>query len=458
MSAPNPLVAAPVKDDSWTQKTAGAGLFYDAAATAEAFQGGDWVGIGVSVAGDALDVLSFVEDPLTGLLSAGIGWLMEHISFVSEMLDYLAGNAELVMEKEQTWNNVHGALQKTAQDYQASSAATTSIFTGQAGDLYRTSVQNYTKAASGAAEEAATAAKAMGVAGAIVGTTRGIVRDLISRFVAQAIEKAVVALATSWCSFGASVAAYIADEIGEASATAAAEGSKVSKLVSELRELQSAAEKSGTKVAEYADKIGLKRAEIRAAAPTATQSVEKAASEVETSIDRAASSFGKAKAGDWKPSEYFDALEHNTIALKHARELESSARDVSVAGKAAKGGPLVAGARQTRQDLEKQIERLTKQRSELAGAESQVRKNMLEHAQTAGRPIPEGSRLNKMLDDLKEWDERTHGPATNEQIRNSLEEAGKQGGAEQPHRSDEAAEGSEQTVEGLQTGSLVSED
>jgi hypothetical protein len=362
------------------------------------------------------------------------------------------------MEKQQTWDNVHAALLKTASDYQASASVTTSIFTGQAGDLYRTSVQNYTKAASGAAQEAATAATAMGVAGAIVGTTRGIVRDLISRFVAQAIEKAVVALATSWCSFGASVAAYIADEIGEASATAAAEGSKVSKLVSELRELQSAAEKSGTKVAEYADKIGLKRAEIRAAAPTATQSVEKAATEVESSIDRAASSFGKAKAGGWEPSEYFDALEHNTVALKHARELEDSAADVAAAGQAAKGRPLVRAAARTRKDLERQIDELTKQRSELAAAESQVRKNMLEHAQTAGRPIPEGSRLNQLLDDLKAWDERTHGVATNEQLRNSLEEAIKQSGAEQPHRSHEAAEGSEETVEELRTGSLVGED
>ncbi len=250
MSEGNPvLVAEPrtgltsgvVGTGSIDKDATGTGLFSDAANAIRDGADGNWGGLAVDAVAGGLDYLSFVEDPLQGLLSAGIGWLIDHISFLSEPLDYLAGNADLVTEKAQTWKNISQALQRSSQDYTASAQALTAQYTGPASSAYAASAKNFADLVATTGKHADNAATAMTVAGAIVGTTRGIVRDLISQFVAQAVEKWIITAATSWLDFGASIPIFIGDEVYEASNTAERVAGKLTQLAKELKELEDAA-------------------------------------------------------------------------------------------------------------------------------------------------------------------------------------------------------------------------
>jgi hypothetical protein len=78
--------------DNLNAQSAGGGILSDVASTITDARNGDWLNLGVDVATDALDLLGVAMDPLGSLASAGVGWLIEHISFLKEGLDKLAGS------------------------------------------------------------------------------------------------------------------------------------------------------------------------------------------------------------------------------------------------------------------------------------------------------------------------------------------------------------------------------
>ena len=225
---------------------AGAGVFYDAKSTIDDALKGDWLGVGMDVAADGLDALAVIADPFGVLLSAPIGWIIEHISFLKEPLDLLAGDPDQVRAKAGTWTNIAAALDKSAQDYQSSAEALKQSFTGAAADAYIRAADNYCGAVSGTAGHARDAAKAFEVAGALVGTVRGTIRDLIAQFCADALIKGLAALALSFETFGASVAAWVADTVFDATSLAARLSAKITKVVEDLKQLITGARRSAT--------------------------------------------------------------------------------------------------------------------------------------------------------------------------------------------------------------------
>src|SRR5690349_8364994 len=54
------------------------------------------VELGVVTASAVLDTVAFVLDPLAKLIAAGLGWLIEHVSFLRWPLDQLAGNPDQI--------------------------------------------------------------------------------------------------------------------------------------------------------------------------------------------------------------------------------------------------------------------------------------------------------------------------------------------------------------------------
>ena len=52
------------------------------------------VEIGVAVFGVVADTVAFVLNPLSKLIAAGLGWLIEHVQFLKAPLDRLAGNPD----------------------------------------------------------------------------------------------------------------------------------------------------------------------------------------------------------------------------------------------------------------------------------------------------------------------------------------------------------------------------
>jgi uncharacterized protein YukE len=161
----------------------------------QSVQGGSWVDgmlAGGSLVGDAA---ATVVDPFSALLSNGLGWVMEHFEPLRDVLDKLTGVPDKVAAHAQTWANMAGALQSTAEDLHSSLAADLPDWDGAAADSYRSMMTNNVDGLGGLAILADTMSAATQAAGNLVQFTRDIVRDLICDLVARVIVWAAEALA-----------------------------------------------------------------------------------------------------------------------------------------------------------------------------------------------------------------------------------------------------------------------
>jgi len=233
----------------------GSGMISDVANTAKDLANGDALGVAMDGAASALDTLGVVADPLGSLLSAGVGWLIEHLDFLRKPLDLLAGNPGEIAAQAATWTNIGAEMKKIGEDYQKSIDADIPQWKSGAGDHYRAKGKELAESLSAFAEAADGAAGGITLGGVLVGTERGIIRDLISTFVGKMIERAIIALASSWCTFGASVAAFIADAVAEGSILAGKCASRISKVLDQLAQLMSKFGKLGHAIESLALKL-----------------------------------------------------------------------------------------------------------------------------------------------------------------------------------------------------------
>ncbi|SFW74256.1 PPE domain-containing protein [Amycolatopsis australiensis] len=231
--------------DNLNAQTGGAGIFNDAAATLTDARNGDWGNFAMDVGTDALDLLGAAMDPLGTLASAGVGWLIEHISFLKDGLDKLAGKPEAITAKAVTWTNIAKQLTATAEQYEQRAKQVQQSFSdcGSA-EAYQKTAESYVGVLRGAASHAEGASTAMNIGAALVGTERGLIRDMISSFVGELIVKALAALAASWCTFGGTIAAFIADTVVEGGVLAEKISTRIAKVVEKLESLAKGAGKS----------------------------------------------------------------------------------------------------------------------------------------------------------------------------------------------------------------------
>ena len=233
----------------------GSGVISDVANTAKDLANGDALGVAMDGAASALDTLGVIEDPLGSLLSAGVGWLIEHLDFLRKPLDLLAGNPGEIAAQAATWTNVGAEMKKIAEDYQKSIDADIPRWRSGAGDNYRAKGKELAESLSAFADAADGAAGGITLGGVLVGTERGIIRDLISTFISELIERAIIALASSWCTFGASVAAFIADAVAEGSIVAGKCASRIAKVLDQLAQLMNKFGKLGHAIESLAQKL-----------------------------------------------------------------------------------------------------------------------------------------------------------------------------------------------------------
>jgi uncharacterized protein YukE len=241
--------------DNINAQSSGAGILNDVASTITDARNGDWLNLGVDAVTDGLDLLGAVMDPLGTLASAGVGWLIEHISFLKEGLDQLAGNPEAVTAKATTWENVSKQLEQSAGQYEQAAAKVAPDFQGQGGQAYQDTAKGYAATLRGASGQAHAAGIGMNVAAALVGTERGLIRDMISSFVGELIIKGLAALAASWCTFGGTIAAFIADTVVEGGILAEKIGTRIAKVVEQLEKLAKSAGKSKAAIEDAANAL-----------------------------------------------------------------------------------------------------------------------------------------------------------------------------------------------------------
>ncbi|RSM34434.1 hypothetical protein DMA12_48335 [Amycolatopsis balhimycina DSM 5908] len=292
--------------DNLNAQTGGAGIFNDAASTLTDARNGDWGNLAMDVGTDALDLLGAAMDPLGTLASAGVGWLIEHISFLKDGLDKLAGKPEAITAKAVTWTNIAKQLTETAESYEQKAKKVQESFSdcGSA-EAYQKTAESYVGVLRGAASHAEGASTAMNIGAALVGTERGLIRDMISSFVGELIIKALAALAASWCTFGGTIAAFIADTVIEGGVLAEKISTRIAKIVEKLESLAKGAGKS------------------KAALEGAANALKKAGKSADRIVDQSVETAAKIerKANDLKDAARAHGMSHvdESVAAKADR-------------------------------------------------------------------------------------------------------------------------------------------
>lgn len=189
------MTALVVGSVSTNNAFSGAGLLDDGASLAEAFQTGSWLQGGMSGVGVAVDVASLVTNPLGTLISWGVGWMIDHLNPLKGWMEDLTGDAAEVRGIGQTWQNIGGLVQTTANDLAKHVETGTEGMSGQTIDAYRSlqgqltqHIYNVGGACGGFGQSVALAAELVQF---IHDTTRDIIADIVGKFLGAAIEAAV---------------------------------------------------------------------------------------------------------------------------------------------------------------------------------------------------------------------------------------------------------------------------
>jgi hypothetical protein len=157
-----------------------------------------------------IDYLTWAENPLGGLISAGVGWLLEHMPVLSDVWDKLTGDAAKIEQVSATWENIAKALEAARESY-ASASAQIEQWSGDAADSYRRCAEAYEVALGATAAEAEAFAFVVTGVGGLCATTKDLVYGIIADFIEFTVIPAILsALATSWFTFGSSIGVAIA--------------------------------------------------------------------------------------------------------------------------------------------------------------------------------------------------------------------------------------------------------
>lgn len=265
------LVARPADEDAAPPGWDGAGPASSWADLGRALTGGDPVEIALGAAAAGLDTLGAVLHPLDALLEAGVGWLIEHVAFLHEPLDALAGDPTQIVAQARTWQNVAAELRAAAADQRA---AAVPGWAGAAGDSYRAAAAELTATLDRVADRATALGTLVLVTGAGVGTVRTAVRDAIAEFLALVVQYVLAATALAALTAGGSVGTAVATVVVRAVEVAQDIARRAAELLDVLAAAGGAAARIGDGMQQAVDAVRVAGPGLRGAGDDAERAAE----------------------------------------------------------------------------------------------------------------------------------------------------------------------------------------
>lgn len=195
----------------------------------------DWSNFAIDGVVAGLDVLAFALNPFKELIMAGVGFLIEHVDFLREPLEWFTGDPNAIANLTTTWSNIAGGLQ-AAGSSATEMMAEVETWQGEAADAYKSVGAGLSELLNSTASAAQAVSACYTVIGVICSTLKAIVLELLCEFVSRAIMIGLAALANAAWSFGGSIGVGIAMTITSAIETSAKIGSKVSKGLAKVAE------------------------------------------------------------------------------------------------------------------------------------------------------------------------------------------------------------------------------
>ncbi|TDD83287.1 PPE domain-containing protein [Actinomadura rubrisoli] len=228
---------------------------------ADVNQNKNWETLAVDGLAIGLDGLGIALDPLGAVLSAGVGWLLEHISFLREPLEVLTGDPKQIQALSKTWSNIATELNGAAHDY-STAIGDVAGWGGEAAAAYRKTAQEYVGALNAVAQTASHTAQGVAVAGQVVAVERAFVFAAISQWVGKVVSKAILAVAVSVFTFGGSLAWFVTSVVADAITLFARLGKRLARLLDVIRRFVTKFSGTSTRAADTASALGRRSDQI----------------------------------------------------------------------------------------------------------------------------------------------------------------------------------------------------
>jgi hypothetical protein len=224
-----------------SNSTTGAGVFDswkqvgDSIGKVQTEHGGDLaavsVELGINVISAVLDTVAFAMDPLAKLIAAGLGWLIEHVSFLKWPLDQVAGNPSEVTKVANELHKIGESLRNTGTELDETLKSTITQWQGKGYDSFLKSINDRKGWIDANAKAADVAGYMVETTGALIGAVRSLLRDIITTILGDIISTMLIALALAIPTFGASIAVGVTKCVATVSVQVAAMMAKLAKVV-----------------------------------------------------------------------------------------------------------------------------------------------------------------------------------------------------------------------------------
>ncbi|MDX8056471.1 hypothetical protein SK571_44455 [Lentzea sp. BCCO 10_0798] len=222
--------------------------------TYSAIERGDWVNAGLGIANSAMGIVGMASNPLSGFLSAGFSWAIQHVDFLREPFDVLLGSPESIAKMSESFRNAGKQVHGIATEYERICVSQTREWEGKAADGYRAAAKRHAGGLETLAKSVEGIAGAVKGAGELVGTVRKMIMDLISQAVSDMVMKIIQWLAASFLTFGAAIAGAISDIVTTAVNYAKKLADFLQKLVGSVQKLMNLI-KSVSQIAKVAEQV-----------------------------------------------------------------------------------------------------------------------------------------------------------------------------------------------------------
>jgi uncharacterized protein YukE len=183
-----------IGQESSTKGYEGAGIFESACGLVDGITHGDWLGAGGNAVATGLSLIGAVMDPLQAVFAAGVGWLMEHVSFLREPLDKLMGDPHAIDGHAQSWHNIEQRIYDAVDFFVDQVNRTTTTWAAESAEAYRRRARDHAQSVQALGKIADGMSKATTTVGAMVGVMRNTIRDIIAEVVGACISKAIQAV------------------------------------------------------------------------------------------------------------------------------------------------------------------------------------------------------------------------------------------------------------------------
>ncbi len=226
-------------------------------------EGVDVIDAAIGGAGMVVDVVGSAANPLAAVFSAGVGWLMEHISFIREPLDALLGNPDEINANTHQLKSAALEMKMIADEHRQDVAAMGASWSGESSEAFRTSQEAIAAQYEALGKTMDGTAAIYALSGALVCELRAMIFDWISDLIGELIAGAIIAAASAAPTFGGSIAAYCGYAGTRAAMLATRMASRLSRLmaamarfggrIAQLSERMSGLMKGLEKFADYGD-------------------------------------------------------------------------------------------------------------------------------------------------------------------------------------------------------------